>query len=62
MATGYNSTSKEEAKEAILEYAAIDRDEITMVHLKAMRLENVCGMLDLDLEESETEFEEQENF
>ena len=62
MATGYNTTSKEEAKEAILEYVAIDTDEITMVHLKAMGLENVCGMLDLDLEESETEFEEDFDF
>lgn len=59
MYTGYNSPSKEEAKEAILSYISIEPDEeVSNEFLKDETLEHICNLYEFDLEESETEFEE----
>lgn len=58
MATGYNSSSKEEAKEAILGYLSVDQDnEESNAFLKDETLEDICNLYEFELEESETEFE-----
>lgn len=59
MYTGYNSPSKEEAKEAILSYISVEPDEeVSNEFLKDETLEHICNLYEFDLEESETEFEE----
>jgi hypothetical protein len=63
MGTGYNSLSKEEAKEAILAYISLEPDEeVSNEFLKQETLEHICNLYEFELEESETEFEEQEDF
>ena len=63
MATGYNSPSKEEAKEAIIEYIVGEGDnEEAVLLLPTLPIEEICALYEFELEESETEFEEQEDF
>ena len=63
MATGYNSPSKEEAKEAIIEYIVGqgDNEEAAML-LPTLPIEEICTLYEFDLEESETEFEQDFDF
>jgi hypothetical protein len=60
MATGYNSPSKEEAKEAISSYLVMGSDW-EKDYLENRSLEDICNSFEFELEESEIEFEEEQN-
>jgi hypothetical protein len=63
MATGYNATSIEEAKEAIIQYIVYGGDnEEAAILLPTLPVEEICNLYEFELEKSEQEFEQDFDF